>query len=298
MAKLKKETVETLKRNPIYTTDLNKIKSYQDSLNLYKAMQMQDKLMGSSTWDEVRAERLKGKPYKTTTWNVEDENGLPLKDLRGNYIYNKVGPYKEITRIAKGKDIGKDVPQHPEWWEYNKLKEKRAEGDDYKSEKHMKDGWLVSQEDLNLIKYYKSLGFTDNEIMYHSSPDVVNPKIKSIGTYYDGNALSPIYKKPIQPYMLAKDELNKIPSKGVVSENEEVELPELYKTKNQKVNVKEPSEHFLDISEPDGKGTQRVYFDTRKQLEAFQKESPMLKTGSFSRAKLKPEILQMLKNKK
>ena len=61
--------------------------------------------------------------------------------------------------------------------------------------------------------------------------------------------------------------------------------------------MKEP-EHFLDISEPDGKGTQRIYFDTRKQLEAFQKESPMLKTGSFSRAKIKPEVLEILKNKK
>jgi len=35
--------------------------------------------------------------------------------------------------------------------------------------------------------------------------------------------------------MLPKDELNKITSKGIVSEDEEVKLPEIYKTTNQKV---------------------------------------------------------------
>lgn len=298
MAKIKKETVETLKRNPIYTTDFNKIKSYQDSLNLYKAMQMQDKLMGKGTWEERRAERLKPRTYNTTTWAVDDEYGRPMQDKNGNYIKNDKVPFKMITKIAKGIDIGEKPPQHPDWWEYSKLKERRGV-DDFKSEKDMYDnGFVRSKSDFDLIKYYKSLGFTDNEIMYHSSPDVVHPKIKSIGTYYDGNALSPIYKNPIQPYMLPKDELNKIPSKGIFSEDEEIELPEVYKTNNQKVNVKEPSEHFLDISEPDGKGTRRIYFDTRKKLEAFQKENPMLKTGSFSRAKIKPEVLEILKKKK
>ena len=300
MAKLKKETVETLKRNPIYTTDFNKIKSYTDSLNLYKAMQMQDKLMGPDTWAARRAERLKDREEERVDREFldfeYDKDGLPKRDKNGNVI----AKYKDTKRkvIIKGIDIGKDTPQHPDWWEYSKLKEKRGNAD-FKSEKDMYDnGAFTFKEDFDLIKYYKSLGFTDENIMYHSSADVVHPKIKPIGTYFDGDALSPIYKKPIQPYMLPKDELNKITSKGIVSEDEEVELPELYKTKNQKVNVKEPSEHFLDISEPDGKGTQRIYFDTRKQLDAFQKESPMLKTGSFSRAKIKPEVLEILKKKK
>lgn len=55
------------------------------------------------------------------------------------------------------------------------------------------------KEDQQLIKYYKSLGFTDKDIMYHSSPDVVSDKIKAIGSYNDGYAVSPVYKKPVQP---------------------------------------------------------------------------------------------------
>jgi hypothetical protein len=296
MAKLKKETVESLKRNPIYTTDFNKIKSYQDSLNLYKAMQMQDKLMGPSTWADVRAESLKDRPYQTTSQSVEDENGMPLRDKNGNYIYNENIPFKLITKIRKGKDIGANPPQNIEWT-VEELK-KRRKGTDYVSEKDMKkNGFITSKEDFDLIKYYKSLGFTDDNIMYHNSPDVVHPKINAIGSYYDGLAMSPIYKKPVQPYMLPKDELNKIQSKGVV-ENDEIEGPELVSLKNEKINVKEPSEHFLDISDPDGKETKRMYFDTRKQLEDFQKENPMLKTGSFSRAMIDPRILEILKKKK
>jgi hypothetical protein len=41
-----------------------------------------------------------------------------------------------------------------------------------------------------------------------------------------------------------------------------------------------------------------MYFESREELENFQKENPMLKTGSFSRAKIKPEILEILKKKK
>jgi hypothetical protein len=82
---------------------------------------------------------------------------------------------------------------------------------DYQSEQdQFKQGfnpWTARKEDKKLIAYYKSLGFTDKNIMYHSSPDVVSDKIKAIGTYNDGTALSPIYKKPEQPVEYRKENI-------------------------------------------------------------------------------------------
>jgi hypothetical protein len=57
----------------------------------------------------------------------------------------------------------------------------------------------IRPQDLELVNYYESLGFTGDDIMYHSSPDIVSDKIKAIGTYYDGTAYSPIYPKPKYP---------------------------------------------------------------------------------------------------
>ena len=224
---------------PIYTADYDKIKSYQDSLNLYKAMQMQDKLMGPGS-----------KPVNSDIKWTTDE----LKKGR-------------VKKMVKGID--------------------EPVADDFQSEKDQFEGgfniFSSRKEDKKLLDYYKSLGFGPNQIMYHSSPDIVSDKIKAVGTYFDGTALSPIYKEPVQPYMLLRDDLNNIQSKGVGSEGEFIELPKRFKTTNQKVSLKEP-EHFLDVSKPDGSGIQRIYFNSKKELEDFDKENAMLRTGSFSRA--------------
>jgi hypothetical protein len=129
-------------------------KMYTDSLNLYNAYKMQDKLMG---------------PYSGTSKNKYKWNTAELKK----------GRKKEM------------VPGIP-----------YPIADDYQNEKdQFKDGfdpWTARPQDLKLIKYYKSLGFTDKDIMYHSSPDVVSDKIRAVGTYDDGTAASPIYRKPKQ----------------------------------------------------------------------------------------------------
>lgn len=208
MAKLKKETIDALSRNPIYTKDIDKVKAYQDSLYAYNANK-----------------KLK-EHYANLVKNL-DFSGEGEK-LGGEFLV-KQQPFSKY--FVRGKD-GYWIGEH--------------------NNRGQKGAWF--------------------------------------NTY--------VVNKPIQPYILSKDELSEIPSKGIVSENEEVKLPEIYKAKNQKVNLEEPSEHFLDVSEPNGEGTQRIYFDTRKQLEDFQKENPMLKTGSFSRAKINPKVLEVLKNKK
>jgi hypothetical protein len=129
-------------------------KMYTDSLNLYNAYKMQDKLMG---------------PYSGTSKSKYKWNTAELKK----------GRKKEM------------VPGIP-----------YPIANDYQNEKdQFKDGfdpWTARPQDLKLIKYYKSLGFTDKDIMYHSSPDVVSDKIRAVGTYDDGTAASPIYRKPKQ----------------------------------------------------------------------------------------------------
>jgi peptidoglycan L-alanyl-D-glutamate endopeptidase CwlK len=152
-----------VKQNPpkVYT-DKKKFeqaqKMYTDSLNLYKGMQMQDKLMGDNT-------TYSGRPLlPISAWTVEK-----LKEARK-------------SKIVKG------------------LEKYGPMADDFQNEKEMfTDNYFATPNDKKLIKYYKSLGFTDDNIMYHSSADLVHPKIKAIGTYFDGNAQSPIYKKPVQP---------------------------------------------------------------------------------------------------
>lgn len=153
-------------RAPIYTDNLNdpRLKSYTDSLNLYKAMQMQDKLMGPGS-----------KPSKSPfKWNTQE-----LKEGR-------------VKKIVKGlEEVGPISP-------------------DFQSEKEQfEQGFNTStsrKEDKKLLDYYKSLGFKPNQIMYHSSPDIVSDKIRAIGSYFDGTALSPIYKKPVQPVEYKKPE--------------------------------------------------------------------------------------------
>lgn len=131
-------------------------KAYDDSLRLYKAYQMQDKLMGPGSY-EIQEYT----PYK---WNTQEL---------------KAGRKKTYDQLLKG-----------------------YYANDYQSEKdQFKRGYnnmTARKKDQQLIKYYKSLGFTDKDIMYHSSPDIVSDKIKAVGTYYDGTADSPIYEKPVQ----------------------------------------------------------------------------------------------------
>ncbi|MCX6195521.1 MAG: hypothetical protein NTY55_02560 [Flavobacteriia bacterium] len=158
-------------------------KMYADSSNLYKAYQMQDKLMGPGNY------KTKDK-YK---WNTAE-----LKEGRKKKIVKGLEDYGPISQ-------------------------------DFQSEAdQFKDGynaWTARKEDKQLLDYYKKLGFKPNQIMYHSSPDLVNDKIKAVGSYFDGNAISPIYKKPKQPVVFkeisANETVNNIPdpNRKVIGEN-------------------------------------------------------------------------------
>lgn len=176
---------------PIYTSDINdpRLKSYNDSLSLYKAMIKQDELMGPNYNNE----------------NTQRQNKPALRDWNQKQL-------KE-NRIVK---------YMPKYGIYSAI--------DFKSEKDQfkEPGYYWNRpEDKKLIQYYKSLGFTDNNIMYHSSPDLVNDKIKPIDSYHDGTDWSPVYKKPIQPVIYQKEVGVPVPKKnikGFLKENNEIDI--------------------------------------------------------------------------
>ncbi len=130
--------------------------SFNDSLNLYNAYVMQDKLMGKGS-----------NPVSTGpgSWDMKT-----LKDNR-------------VKKIVKGLE------------NYGPI------ANDFQSqEEQFKDGYgfTARKEDKKLLNYYKSLHFDQpTDIMYHTSPDLIHSTIQAIGTYFDGSAQSPIYKKPI-----------------------------------------------------------------------------------------------------
>jgi hypothetical protein len=133
-------------------------KSYQDSMNLYDAMLMQDQLMGSN----------------------KDGRYFDIPDMDWSTDRLKKRREQKYSTILK-KYIS------PDW---QNQQEMEAEISDSK--------YGPKQEDIDLINYYKQLGFTDDNIMYNVSPDLATDKIKAVGTYWDGKAFSPKFKKPEQ----------------------------------------------------------------------------------------------------
>jgi hypothetical protein len=230
MAKLKKETIDALSRKPILTTDMSKVKSYQDSLYAYNIGR------------KMREEFLKFANKNDITFVQDDDN-----------IYKK--PIGKINKNLKPQSVARF------WYDGN---DQRAQISGYFGQ--------ISQEKENQLQ------------------DFLSKQIAKV---------APSYDRPIQPYVYGfeKQKLNPISpiaSKEIDIENEELKPIEL---KNKKVSLKEP-EHWLDITELNGKGTQRMYFESKEEKETFMKENPMLRIGQNTTAKLKPEILQMLKNKK
>ena len=160
------------KPKPVIYTDYNKYlkakQAYGDSLNLHKAYVMQKKLMN----------------YNNKTSNISDKNITKEERLNSLKSFN--------IKTLKENRKEKIVPGLEEIGPITK---------DYKNEKEMfhdtDPNKLSIKNNKKLINYYKSLGFTDNNIMYHFSPDVVHPNIKPIDIYHDTQAWSPVYQEPI-----------------------------------------------------------------------------------------------------
>jgi hypothetical protein len=137
--------------------------AYQDSTILNQAMVMQNRLMNKNApSNQYTAAR---KSIK----NAPPISDFSVKNLKNNRIPRVVPGLESYGPMAK----------------------------DFINEKDMfTDNYFVTKEDRDLIKYYKSLGLTDDNIMYHTSADVVHPKIRPVGVYWDGRAWSPRYAAP------------------------------------------------------------------------------------------------------
>jgi hypothetical protein len=143
--------------------------------------------------------RYTSNPYDPAIKNFNDSLNLYKGYVMQDYL---MGPKNE--RISPGTRIS---------WTPAELKKDRTKkwnpvlkqkiADDFQNQEEMFASDFVNENNKKLVRYYKSLGFTDDNIMYHTSADLVHPTIRAIGTYMDGSALSPIYKKPVQPVKYA-----------------------------------------------------------------------------------------------
>lgn len=177
------------KKDPAY-------KAYSDSLNLYKAMIRQDKLMGTNTTNDpfINARRAGN--------NKPPLSDFTVKSLKEGRVPRLVPGLEHLGPIAR----------------------------DFNNAAELKDfaNFLGSKNDIKLLDYYKSLGFNDNNIMYHTSADVVHPKIKPVDSYWDGSAWSPVYKKPRREVIVQKvpDEVPVINTPTqLVSQPEDIKIP-------------------------------------------------------------------------
>lgn len=153
---------------PYYASSKNDPRyiAYNDSLNLNLATLAQDRLMGPGS--------------NKSTDNIDYWTPEQLQDAR-------TPKYHPILGYAIARDYQSQEDQFQD-----------EDGDgkiDY--------NFTARKEDEQLINYYKSLGFTDDNIMYHSSPDLVHPTIKPSYTYFDGTADSPYYVAPKQEVILS-----------------------------------------------------------------------------------------------
>jgi hypothetical protein len=137
---------------------------------------------------------------------------------------------------------------------------------DYANQKEQfKDGYnsTARKEDEQLENYYKSLKFNSPvDIMYHSSPDLIHSKIKPIGSYFDGTASSPIYAKPVQPYLYKKEEnidtippLNYQPNREIGFDSNQLPIQKPVMPKSNVLHVDYPNQF-----QP---GTERRYYDKK-----------------------------------
>ena len=207
-------------REPIEVTDKNdkRLLKYQDSLNLYKSYEFQKRnLNWKASLQKIVAslnESAKGsKILKPTT--VEELNEARQKNM------GKIG---ETQKIKKD-------------YNYNNYKKDPTQGYDPMDR---------DAGDYKVYDYDKSLKFNEPVVVgKYSSPDIVHKTIKPIGEYFDGIAISPVYKKPVQPVIYKKPEIKKdtVYVEKVIVGEKKVVGP----TTTKKEEVPAPQIHFRDF---------------------------------------------------
>jgi hypothetical protein len=213
-------------KKPIYVESENdpRYKAYNDSLSLYKAYLKQDELMGKGN--------KKIPNYNNNIWTLSE--------------------LKEDKKRAKKLESKGHIPSELQSFEsMKKHKQKNTDRGDDKIRNS------IRQQDIDLVNYYNSLPFSSKvDIAYHTSPDLVHKNIRPIGTYDDGTAYSPIYKKPEQEVIVQRPEIESLqqlaPLQTIGTQIQaslpvirpEAKIPKSYNVHSQRYNMKGPSEYY------------------------------------------------------
>jgi hypothetical protein len=189
-----------------YITDPKEYKyrkaMYDDSLNLYKAYQFQKR-------------NINPKPR--------------VKDFVD--MYNKTSrEYPELRRPGQPKTMTIEQMMKERKTNFNKRLPKYTHKDYLAVKKNSRGDFDPMDKragDYKIQGYYKSLPFNyDVAIGVHSSPDIWHSKINPSGSYFDGIAYSPKYKKPVEPVEFGESEFiesKPVLPKQVISESVQTE---------------------------------------------------------------------------
>lgn len=254
-------------RMPIEVTDPNdsRLKSYNDSLNLYKAYQFQ-------------------------------KSNTNYKALVSDYAKELTNIGHPITaselQTTRNKNVGKPGTKvdsiHGEF-NYNSILKNPSQNYDPMDAKY---------GDTKIYNYYKSLPF-NSPVAYgkYSSPDIVHKNIKPIGVYFDGIARSPIYKQPVQPIVYSNSGNPNIKQPAIeqqevifskpakVHGNIQITSPQQSQFIQPQTPIQQPTNWQFNYPIPGGKGKMaQQYFNSQAEYDTALKQAASGQRGVMGNA--------------
>lgn len=193
-------------RGAVVISDPNEYKyrraMYDDSLNLYKAYQFQKS-------------HINPKPALQEFVNDYNQRRREYPEMR------RPGDPRTLTveQLMKTRkaNFNRQLPRYSHK-DYQQVKRNPRGGFDPMDRR---------TGDYAIYNYYKSLPFNNDVALgNYSSPDVWHSKINPSGSYFDGIAFSPKYKKPVEPVEFGESEIiesKPVLPKQVISESVQTE---------------------------------------------------------------------------
>ena len=183
-------------RGAVVISDPNEYKyrraMYDDSLNLYKAYQFQKSHI----------------------------NPKPALQEFVNHYNQMRREYPEMRRPGDPRTLTVEQLMKTRKANFNRQLPKYSHKDYQQVKRNPRGGFDPMDRrtgDYAIYNYYKSLPFNNDVALgNYSSPDVWHSKINPSGSYFDGIAFSPKYKKPVEPVEFGESEV--IESKPVLPE--------------------------------------------------------------------------------
>lgn len=201
----------------VESRDDPRYQSYQDSLNLYKAYQFQKNNTPGEASRELPLNYLPG----------DGENYNPDKvDINyWKYLRAEKQRLKDLSDAASAAG-DYDSETHDNYIQFSKKHLNQLAGSSPINLENAEEmgrirgpGFTMLPSDFKIIDYYRSLGISDKNINFYHSPDIYHPRIKPIAHYNDGQAMSPVFKKPTQLVEIQKSILNELDSSGITPIN-------------------------------------------------------------------------------